>query len=120
MESCIVTVISHVEVKHGKQTLKGEIKINKTDTRHILKRILMVLLSTPREVLYIEARLLDIEATVNKNRINMEKKIKVRKEPDMINNTQRKGWREKTDNLKEAILFSESNMSETRNKTKIV
>ena len=73
VETCIIPIITYA----------GETRTpNKTENKqlnnildNIIKRILMVPRTTPREVLYIETGLMDIEHITQKNRINMEKRI---------------------------------------------
>ena len=55
----------------------------KADTKKInriwedkIKRIIKTPITTPREALYIETGLLDIESIIHKNKLNMEKRLK--------------------------------------------
>ena len=45
----------------------------------IIKRILMLPITTPREIIYMETGLLDIENTIKKNRINFLNKMEKKK-----------------------------------------
>ena len=69
---------------------------------NIIKRILMVPQSTPREVLYIETGLLDPETFSTKNRIMMEHRL-ANNNPRLkrlTETSQEKSWRETTDAMK--------------------
>ena len=73
IDSCITPII----------TFSMEVcDINKKETKQlnqildsIIRRILMTPKTTPREALYIETGLLDIENTINKNRINYNVRV---------------------------------------------
>ena len=73
---------------------------------NILKRVLKAPRSTPREVLYMELGILDLESRRIKNRINMEHRInKKGSETTKIamNAPIKKGWKEHTDTLNRII-----------------
>ena len=60
----------------------------------IVKRILLVPTSTPREALYIETGILDIEHTTMKNRLNMDERLQANpKQPNI--KSQRSGNKER-------------------------
>ena len=70
---------------------------------NIIKRVLMVPQSTPREVLYIESGLLDARTIINKNRIMMEHRIKEGQNNLMkqLILTEHKGsWNKETEKIK--------------------
>ena len=78
---------------------------------NIIKRILMVPQSTPREALYIETGLLDPEAIRLKNRVLMEHRItngnSQRMKKLITNNTTTSKWAEETKKAKEQLEIDE-------------
>ena len=73
VETCVISVITY-----GAETWKPTPKETEQANRildNIIKRILMTPRSTPREPLYIETGLLDIEHTIRKNRHGMYHRI---------------------------------------------
>ena len=74
VETCIIPIITY-----GGETrtpTKKETKELNNILDNIIKRILMVPRTTPREVLYIETGIMDIEHICMRNRVNMEKKTR--------------------------------------------
>ena len=71
VSACIIPIITYAG-ETRKPTKEENEKLNQLLDR-IIRRILMVPESTPREALYIESGLLDIETITDKNRIMMEK-----------------------------------------------
>ena len=73
VETCITPIAAY-----GGETWKIT-KKNMTDINrildNILKRILMTPVTTPREVIYMETGLIDLEHTAIRNRINMLQRI---------------------------------------------
>ena len=77
---CIIPIITY-----GGETwnpLKSEKKKLNQLLDEILKNMIKLLPTTPRECLYIETGLLDIETYVDKNRIMMEQRIKQSEQPN--------------------------------------
>ena len=73
VEACIIPIITYGgETWEMKQT---NYKPANQILDNILKRILKVPITTPREALYIETGLLDPESVIKKNRISMEARI---------------------------------------------
>ena len=95
-------------------------KENETHNRildNLLKRTLKVPLSTPRETLYIELGILDLESRRKKNRINMEQRVnKKGSETTVMNAKIKGGWKEKTEALKQSIGIEEPNKNLTKTK----
>ena len=81
---------------------------------NIIKRILMVPQSTPREALYIETGLLDPEAIRLKNRVLMEHRLtngnSQRMKKLITNNTTTSKWAEETKKAKEQLEIDERDM----------
>ena len=71
---CIIPIITYAG-ETRKPTKEENKKLNQLLDR-IIRRILMIPESTPREALYIESGLLDIEIITDKNRIMMGERIK--------------------------------------------
>ena len=79
----------------------------------ILKRILMVPTSTPREALYIETGLLDPETIINRNRVLMQNRIRKGESKMMkqiIELDQKKGWKEHTEQIKNEMKIDENDL----------
>ena len=74
MSTCITPIIAYAG-ETRKPTKEERKKLNQPLDR-IIKRILMVPESTPKEALYIESGLLDIETITDKNRIMMRERLK--------------------------------------------
>ena len=64
-----------MHVKHGNQTKKEMKKLNQVLDK-IIRRVLMTPDSTPREALYIETGMLDIETTMDLKRMYMMARLK--------------------------------------------
>ena len=73
LEGCIVPIITYASeaTKHN----KGEVKKLNSILDAIIKRILMCPVTTPREIVYGETGLLDIEHTIIKNRLTYANKM---------------------------------------------
>ena len=104
LETCIQPILTYGG-ETWKLNKKEEIKINQIQA-NIIKRILMVPLSTPTETIYIETGLLDITTIVKKNRINMTKRLQ--KHPEKITTKVMEantpgGWKENTDRIQKEI-----------------
>ena len=76
IESCIIPIITYGT--EGCHITKGEIKKLNSILEAIVKRILMVPISTPREPLYYETGLLDVEHIIMKNKINFINSLRKR------------------------------------------
>jgi hypothetical protein len=97
VETCIIPIITY-----GGETWE----MTKSDTKNanrildnILKRLLIVPTTTPREVLYEELKILDIEHTIIKNRANMLQRLERTKNPmidSILNIANEKTWAVKT------------------------
>lgn len=74
IETCIIPIITY-GTEAWKNNSKSVNKLNKI-LDDILKRILNVPLSTPREALYLDTNLLDIATIIDKKKLNMYYKIK--------------------------------------------
>jgi hypothetical protein len=73
VEACIIPTITY-GTEAGKMTNSEKHSLNIIlDT--VIKRILMIPMSTPRGPIYFETGLLDIEHTILKNRINYANKL---------------------------------------------
>ena len=86
---------------------------------NILKRTLKVPISTPREVLYIELGILDLEQRRKKNRINMEHRVnKKGTETTKIamNAKVKGGWKELTDKLNSEMGTANNTKPQIRSK----
>ena len=73
LESCIIPIITYAA--EANNYTKKEVKQLNSILDALLKRILMTPVSTPREVLYYETGLLDIEHTIIKNKMNYARKL---------------------------------------------
>ena len=97
-------------------------KENETHNRildNLLKRTLKVPLSTPRETLYIELGILDLESRRKKNRINMEQRVNKKGSETtktVMNAKIKGGWKEKTEALKQSIGIEGTNKNLTKTK----
>ena len=121
IESCIIPVITY-----GCETWNP----NKKETKeindildNILRRILIVPQSTPREVLYIETGLLDIKTMADISRIQMIKRVE-RSPNEIIDNIDKSdiksGWNEQTDKIKEKYSITLEDLNNTRWRTKTI
>ena len=119
VEACIIPILTYA----------GETRNpNKTENRAInnileciIKRILMVPRTTPREALYIETGIMDVEHTVMKNRINMEKRLSLNKENityKVKENGGEKGWKYITNQIKNRIKIDDMEMEGSRTQVK--
>ena len=108
-QSCIESTIAYSNEIWNPGKTEQE-KINRI-MDNIIKRILMVPQSTPREALYIETGLLDPEAIRLKNRVLMEHRItngnSQRMKKLITNNTTTSKWAEETKKAKEQLEIDE-------------
>ena len=111
VEACITPIITYAgEIMEMNQAnFKPANKI----LDGILKRILKVPVTTPREALYIETGLLDVEAIIKKNRISMEHRI-INGNNQMIKQllklTCKDSWAEQNKILKVKLNIQENDM----------
>ena len=111
-QSCITSTIAYSSEIWSPGKTENE-KINRI-TDNILKRILMVPQSIPREVLYIETGLLDPEAIRLKNRVLMEHRMmngtSQRMKRFTTNNNTTTKWAEDTKKAKQELGIDEGDM----------
>ena len=74
LETCIIPVITYASETW--MPTKKEIKTLNKILDDIIKRILMTPISTPREALYLDTNLLDIERIIDKKKLNMYHRMK--------------------------------------------
>ena len=111
-QSCITSTIAYSSEIWSPGKTENE-KINRI-LDNILKRILMVPQSTPREALYIETGLLDPEAIRLKNRVIMEHRMmndtSQRMKSFTTNNNTTTTWAEETKKAKQELGKDEGDM----------
>ena len=73
VEACIIPIITYASETW--EPNKTEMKKLNQCLEKIIKRILMTPQATPREALYIETGLLDIETIIDKKRLNMKARL---------------------------------------------
>ena len=110
----IITIITYGEVwDMTQQNFKAANQI----LDRILKRILKVPMTTPREALYLETGLLDPESIIKKNRISMESRIRNGNNQTMkkIMELKHKGaWAEQNRELKKETNISDEDIMGTK------
>ena len=87
----------------------------------ILKRVLMIPISTPREVLYIETGLLEPETTIKRNRILMQYRISkgdTQITKQICEMEQKGGWKETTEKIKREMKIGSEDMEGSKDKVK--
>ena len=114
VETCIQPIILYA-AETWNTTKKEMNQINKIYD-DIIKRVLKTPVTTPRETIYIESGLVDIETLIYRQRANMYKKIT--QEPDsqlseIINQHIRRGWRITTDKILLEINMEDTGTHET-------
>jgi hypothetical protein len=120
VETCIIPVITY-----GGETRELNKKDNDTYNRildNILKRILLTPTTTPREALYMELGMVDIENTVAKNRMNMHNRLERTKNKlidQVMNIDHEKSWINVTKN-KEKDLNIEDMSTISKGKSKSI
>ena len=111
-QCCITSTIAYSTESWSPGKTENE-KINRI-MDNILKRILMVPQSTPREALYIETGLLDPEAMRLKNRVLMEHRLmndtSQRMKRFTTNNSITTKWEEETKKAKEELGIDEGDI----------
>ena len=121
LETCIIPILTY-----GGETRTPTTKENKEINNildNIIKRILMVPRTTPREVLYIETGLLDVEHICMRNRINMEKRLNMT--PDSITykakeNGAKYGWKYETEKTKNKLNIVPEDLLGSKYHTKAI
>ena len=118
LETCITPIILH-----GSETWKT----TKEETRelnriydNIIKRILMLPVTTPREVLYMETGLMDIETLTIERKLNMKQRIKNNTTTliEKVNQIDTKSsWHKKVNELQEELKIEDDKL-ETKYSTK--
>jgi hypothetical protein len=104
VETCIIPIITY-----GGETWdlnKGENKKSNAILDNILKRILMVPTSTPRETLYTEIGLMDVEHTNMKKRINMHYRLEETKNnliTEILKIPINKSWLKTTEEIEKSM-----------------
>lgn len=121
VEKCIMPVITY-----GGETwelMKKQMREVNRLLDGVLKRILMVPVTTPRETLYIETGMMDPEIIIKRNRLCMEARIQ-RGDHETIkqvaSNKQKGGWAEKNDEIKIEMGVEDCDLRLTKNGTKRV
>ena len=119
LQSCIASTITYSS-EIWKPNKKETEKINQL-MDNIIKRILMVPQTTPREALYIETGLLDPEAERMKNRILMEHRLTNNNSQRLqraANNEVKKTWAEETKRIREQLKITKDDLEGTKPTTK--
>ena len=119
LETCIIPILTY-----GCETwapLKKEYKELNRILDQIIKRILMIPTTTPREALYIETGLTDMKHMMDNKRIQMEKRLEKTKN-DLIDKTLKastnKSWQQKTNATHEEYgTTKDMNNTEIRKKS---
>ena len=116
--TCIVPKITY-----GGETWepnKGETEKLNQILDQIIKRVLMTPTSTPREALYIETGLLDIQTLITRNRINMKARLNRNTSELMENLLNYPGakWSKKTSTLMQEINITNEELEGTKHTTK--
>ena len=123
LETCIQPIITYAGETW--KTTKTEMRTINQIQEQIIKRILMVPQSTPKEPLYTETGLLDITTIITKKRNKY--KMKLEQKPlsmttKIMKNNTKGGWKETTDNTyttTDYLMSFRDNIQETaREKTK--
>ena len=114
VEACIIPIITYGgEVwDMTQQNFKAANQI----LDRILKRILKVPMTTPREALYLETGLLDPESIIKKNRISMESRIKRGQNQqlkEIIKITNKGSWAEENSKLKAELEIEDNDFMES-------
>ena len=119
VETCIIPIITY-DSETWEPTKKENTTINRI-LDNILKRILRVPTSTPREALYIELGILDIEHTRIKKRIGMLDRLK-RTENNLLHmiltNPSDKSWKAQTEQLMQKINCNDVDHTQSKAITK--
>ena len=118
VETCIIPTITY-----GSETWemnKKETQLSNRTLDNILKRILMLPTSTPREALYIETGILDIEHTITKNRISTHCRLEETKNELLsiiMDSNTKNSWKMKTKEMEKELALENIEL-ETKGKQK--
>jgi hypothetical protein len=115
IETCIIPIITYgAETWNLKKQEKTE--LNKI-LDQIIKRILKVPITTPRETLYMETGLLDIDTITKRKRLTMEERLR-KTATELIKNTiasdQKGGWNQKTHKTMEDVNINKQEFDEPK------
>ena len=119
VETCIIPVLTYAG--ETRTPSKKENKDINNILDNILKRILMVPRTTPREVLYIETGMMDIEHICKKNRVNMEKRLNLDQNSiayKVKENGAQNGWKKNTEEIKNAMRITPEDMEGSKEQAK--
>ena len=111
VETCIIPIITYSSEVWT--PTKRETEILNRILDNIIKRILMTPQSTPREVLYIETNLMDIETIIDKRKINMFYRTNHTKNKitEMLHQTNKKTkWMEDMENVIKKYKINKINL----------
>ena len=115
VEACILPIITYSgEIWEINNNVFKEIN---TIMDKILKRVLKVPITTPREALYFETSLLDAESIIKKNRISMEHRILTGNNQTLkqiIRIKEKNSWAEQNKKLKMDLGIEESDLLESK------
>ena len=115
VQACLLPIITY-----GGETMENTTKNYNTANKlmdNIIKRILRIPKTTPRQALYIETGLLDPETIIKKNRISMEMRIKQGTNQTMkeiVNLTHKGCWAEQNKEIKEKMEVTEELTNESK------
>lgn len=120
LETCVIPVITYASEtwnpsKKDRKTLNGILD-------NTIKRILMVPRSTPREAIYIETNMMDIDSIIEKKKLNMYYRIKNNKNKInnfLTNEGDKTAWLQNTEKLMQKYNINKQEliaMKETRAK----
>jgi len=88
----------------------------------MLKRILKIPGTTPKESIYIETGLMDPETIIKRNKVNKEVQMKKGKNEHLknriLNNPIKNGWKEKTELIKKELSIEEQDLEGSKAQTK--
>ena len=107
VEACIIPIITYAAEANAET--RNEMKKTNQILDNILKRILMLPITTPREIIYAETGLWDIEHTITRNKINLYKRIR-KKGTDLMKRTiehSNKQWKKQIQHIMEHLQIDE-------------
>ena len=117
-ETCITPIMTY-GCETWNPTISETKEINKI-IEGLIKRILLLPITTPREALYTETGLKDIKFFIDKNRLNMEKRMEKTKNEmisEILINTAKNSWKNQTTKTHEQNQTKiEMNKKDTLNK----
>ena len=118
IKTCIIPIITYASETW--EPNKGEMKKLNQILDKILKRILMTPDATPREALYIETGLLDVETVMDAKRLNMMARLNRDKSELMAAVIENPGskWMKKTKEIMTKYEFEEEDLIGSKDKTK--